>query len=331
MKKIVGLFLLVGAVFALSGCQKAPTIPENTAPVVTEVKEADEKEPVETKREPEQITITHKLGETSVMQGAEKVVVFDYAVVDTLRTLGINVMGLPKSNVPSYLKEFEDAKYEDVGTLFEPDFEKLYALQPDVIFISARQSELYEEFVKIAPTVFMEMPSANYLETVKSNVEILGQIFMKEEEVQAQMEVLEQRLAKVKEKAEATGKNALIVMTNEGALNAYGAGSRFGIIHEAFGFTPTDSEIEVSNHGQAISYEYISQKNPDYMFVIDRAVVAGGEVSGKKAFDNELTRTINAYKEDKIIYLNAEVWYVASGGLQGFQLMIEEMEKALSE
>ena len=48
-------------------------------------------------------------------------------------------------------------KYTNVGSLKEPDFEAIHAMQPDVIFISTRQAELYEQFAEIAPTVYVEL------------------------------------------------------------------------------------------------------------------------------------------------------------------------------
>ncbi len=73
-------------------------------------------------------------------------------MLDTFDELGIEVAGLPQTNVPSYLSKYEDEKYANLGSLKEPDFEAIHALKPDVIFISARQAELYKEFSEIAPT-----------------------------------------------------------------------------------------------------------------------------------------------------------------------------------
>ena len=71
-------------------------------------------------------------------------------------------------------------------------------------------------------------------------------------------------------KATATGKKALIILANEGKISAYGPGSRFGILHDVFGFGAVDPNIEVSTHGKDISNEYIVEMNPDYLFVVDR-------------------------------------------------------------
>ena len=87
------------------------------------------------------MTIKHELGETTVTKNPEKVVVFDFGMLDTLDELGIEVAGLPQSNIPSYLSKYEDEKYANLGSLKEPDFEAIHALKPDVIFISGRQSD----------------------------------------------------------------------------------------------------------------------------------------------------------------------------------------------
>ena len=66
--------------------------------------------------EAEIMTIKHELGESrEVTKNPEKVVVFDFGILDTLDELGIEVAGLPQANVPSYLSKYEDAKYANLG------------------------------------------------------------------------------------------------------------------------------------------------------------------------------------------------------------------------
>ncbi len=64
----------------------------------------------------------------------------------------------------------------------------------------------------------------------------------------------------MKKQAEASANNALVVLVNEGQLSAYGKGSRFGLIHDTFGFKAADDKIEASTHGQSVSYEYVLEK-----------------------------------------------------------------------
>ena len=102
-----------------------------------------------------EITIKHELGEVVLEGTPEKVVVFDFGVLDTLDELGIEVTGVPQSAVPPYLEKYAGSEYTNVGSLKEPDFEAIHALKPDVIFISARQADLYDEFTKIGKTVYL--------------------------------------------------------------------------------------------------------------------------------------------------------------------------------
>lgn len=277
----------------------------------------------------EELVVEHRLGEAKVKRNPERIIVFDYATLDTLDKMGIHVIGLPKSNIPSFLEKYKDDKYEDVGTLFEPNFEKIFELEPDVIFISGRQAEVYDELDKIAPTVFLEVDGSNYLDSVTRNLKIIGEIFEKEDFIEGELAKINEEMEKLHGKVKGSGSNALIVMANDGAISAYGEGSRFGVIHKEFGFEPVDKDIEVADHGQNISFEYILQQNPDYIFVIDRAATTGGSVTAEQVLDNEIIKRTDAYQKDRIVYLSSQIWYVLSGGLGGTKVMIEDVSAAL--
>ncbi len=325
MKKKLSLLLLtlvLAVVVAACGTQSSSstTEKEETTGNSAETAAAEEKE----------LTIQHQLGEAVVPKNPEKVVVFDFGVLDSLDKLGVEVTGVPQANIPSYLSKYEDSKYENVGGLKEPDFEKISEIAPDLIIISGRQQDSYEEFSKIAPTIFMGVDTASYMESYKKNATTLGDIFGKEDVVKEELAKVEESAQKLNETASATGKNALIILANEGNLSAYGAGSRFGIIHDVFGFTPADKNIEVSTHGQNVSFEYIAEKNPDYLFVIDRgAAVAEGESSAKQLVENELVKNTKAYKDGNIIYLDPDFWYLSGGGLVSVAEMVKEVEEGI--
>jgi len=311
-KGIVILFILAITILGLVGCSTADT---GTSGL-------DESEN-------ETITVSHPLGEVTVKKNPERIIVFDYATLDSLDEMGIEVLGLPKSNIPEYLNKFNDEKYEDVGTLFEPDFEKIYELNPDVIFISGRQLELYEELNEIAPTVFLQVDGAKYMESVTNNLKILGQLFDREEFVEEQLSGINSSINEIKEKVTEKGLNALVVMANDTSISAFGKGSRFGMVHEEFGFEPADPNLDVANHGNSITFEYILEKNPDYIFIIDRSATVGGNVTAKELFSNELMKETEAYKNGRIVYLTSQVWYVSSGGLQGTYIMIDDIQQVL--
>lgn len=329
MIKKKGLFisiLLIIAMLALTACNSStksgdgdqieePTVTENTE----EIKEIDTAP----------VTVTHELGEAIVPRNPERVIVFDYATLDSLDVMGIEVIGLPKSNIPAFLEKFKDDKYEDVGTLFEPDFEKIYELKPDVIFVSGRQAEVYEELAKIAPTVYLTVYGSKYMDSVTENLTILGEIFNKQDVVKEELTKINDKMKELNEKVTTEGKNALVVLANDGNISAFGVDSRFGVVYSDFGFTPVDESIQVVNHGQSISFEYILEKNPDYILIVDRAATTGGSVSAEQLFNNHIVKQTEAYKNEKIIYLSSQEWYVASGGITGTLTMIQDLLSGL--
>ncbi|PYI56594.1 siderophore ABC transporter substrate-binding protein [Paenibacillus flagellatus] len=277
----------------------------------------------------EELTIKHKLGETKVKKHPQKVVVFDYGVLDSLDKLGIEVTGVPQANLPPYLARYKDSKYKNVGSLTEPDFEKVNALKPDLIVISGRQQTAYEELKKIAPTIFLGVDTTRYMASYTENAQTIGRIFGKETAVEAELKTVDDTIKKLSDKVKASGKNALILLANEGNISAYGAGSRFGIIHDVFGFKPVDDKIEVSTHGQPVSFEYVVEKNPDYLFVVDRGAAVGGESSAKKTVENELVKKTKAYQNGTIVYLDPNYWYLSGGGLISVAEMVKEVEKSV--
>src|SRR5699024_2872845 len=198
----------------------------------------------------ETVTVENELGKTEVEKDPEKVVVFDFGALDTLNELDVDVEGVPKDNMPSYLEDYESDEYENVGSLKEPDFEKIAEIDPDVILISGRQSDLYEQLEELAPTVYVGVDTSEYMDSFEENVNKIGKIFGKEEEVETELTDIEEKIEDVQEDAEESDKDGLIVLANDDKISAYGPESRFGLIHDVFGVPATDEGIEVSTHGQ---------------------------------------------------------------------------------
>ena len=276
-----------------------------------------------------EVTIEHDLGETTLEKNPEKVVVFDFGTLDTLDELGIEVAGLPQSNVPGYLSKYEDEKYENLGSLKEPDFEAINAMKPDVIFISVRQTDLYDQLSEIAPTIFMGVDTSNYMESFKENMGKIATIFDKEDEMETELADVDASIEDIHSKTEGIDSKALIILATEGKVSAYGPSSRFGLVHDVFGFEPADSNIEVSTHGQNVTFEYILETNPDILFIIDRDAAIGNGATAQDSVENDLVKKTNAFKNDKMVYLNGEYWYLSGGGLQSIKEMIKEVEAGL--
>ncbi|MFC3420288.1 siderophore ABC transporter substrate-binding protein [Salinicoccus hispanicus] len=272
----------------------------------------------------------------------EKVAVFDYGALSTIKELGEaeSVVGLPKgdggSTLPEELDEFRGDDYENLGGLKDPDFEKIAELQPDLIMISGRQATdtIIDEFGKAAPdaqVLFVGPSSDNYFEEIRHYTQMIGDIFDKSDEAEALIGEFDDKIEEVKQKAENTEETLLFVMANEGELSAHGPGGRYSFLYDELGFKTVDEEISTTRHGQAISYEYINDRNPGIILALDRGSAIGGESASSTVLDNNVIQDVDAIKNDRVIDLNAQLWYLASGGIVTTIGQLEEVEQALEQ
>lgn len=292
-------------------------------------KEDDSKKSDSNKKEKEEITIKHELGDTKVKKNPENIAVFDYGILDSLDELDVDVTAVPQKNIPPYIDQYKDDKYENIGSLKEPDFEKISEVGPDLIIISSRQQDQYKELSKIAPTIYLGIDPTKYMDSFKSNMKTIGEIFDKEDEVKKHLDEIEAQVKETKELADKSDDKALIILANDDKISAYGQNSRFGLIHDVLGVKAVDESIEAATHGKNIAFEYVKDKNPDILYVVDRSTAIGEGEPAKKIIENKIVKETNAYKNDKIEYLDPYLWYLAGGGLQSVPEMIKEVKDSL--
>ncbi|MGX7349041.1 siderophore ABC transporter substrate-binding protein [Dolosicoccus paucivorans] len=277
-------------------------------------------------------TVTFKTedGEVEIAKDPTKIIAFDLGTLDTLAQLGeeARVVGGPEHAIfPEHLKETY-ASIENVGGMKDPDLEKINALQPDVIFISSRQADFVADFEKIAPVVFVPVMDENQWTTTKEHTLALVELVGKTDQAQTIIDDLESQMAQLKEKAQ--NKKALFMMLNEGTLSVFGATSRYGILYNEFGFEPADEAIDASSHGQQVTFEYVLEKNPDVLFVLDRQRAIGQPADENNALlDNELIKQTGAGKDGAIVTVQPDAWYLSAGGLKTTQIMIDDANKVL--
>lgn len=280
--------------------------------------------------EVEKVTIEHSLGSVEVPKNPKRIVVFDYGILDILDTLQAEVIGLPRDMVPAHLSKYSDEKYKNLGSLKEPNIEKIYEAKPDLIIIAGRQRDFYSSLSKIAPTIFVETSSTDYMNGLKTNVDMLTKIFDNSEVLKEKYSELEKRMNEIKNKVEAKNYNAMVLLSNNGRIAVYGEKSRFSVFYDYLGFKTT-REIVSSTHGNKVTFEYLLEKNPDYIYIIDKAAVVGDNLLANKAFDNPIVKSTKAAQNGNIIFLDSVVWYTASGGLKSTEIMLNEVEKSINK
>jgi iron complex transport system substrate-binding protein len=314
-RPLVATALSLTAVLALGACGDG----EEEAAASTESSSA-----------PAEVTVTHAQGETTVPVDPETVVVFDLGVLSTLDSLDVQVDGVPDATFPEALAEYGGDEYAKVGSLFEPDYEAVNALEPDLIIVGGRSAAVYPQLAEIAPTLDLSVDSNDFMPSFRERTTALAEVFGAEDDVTERLDAIDERAAEVSAAAQDAGEG-LIVLTTGGEVSAYGPSSRFGgLIHDTLGVAPADTGLSDSTHGDAISFEYIAETNPDLLYVIDRdATIGESGAAAEAVLDNELVRGTTAWSDDAVTYLDGADWYLAPNGLPNVERMVEEIAESV--
>jgi iron complex transport system substrate-binding protein len=276
------------------------------------------------------VEITTATGPKTIDKVPAKIAVFDIAAIDTLNRLGIQPAGIPdKLFVPELADVAKGATV--VGTLFEPNLEALNELAPDLVIVGGRSSTQVEATSRVAPTIDMTMDGDDLVAQAKTRLAAYGDLFAKQDEAAAAAKELDAAVEAARQAVKGKGK-ALILMTNGPKITAYGPGSRFGWVHKTLDLEPAVADVEAATHGEAISFEFISKANPDWLLVLDRAAAIGsGEQGAKATLDNELVAQTTAWKKGQVIFLPSPDVYIAAGGVQSTQRVLKTIEQAFAK
>lgn len=275
----------------------------------------------------ENVSIKTARGEVQVPKNPECVVVYDLGALDTLDALGVKVGGSVDNSNLDYIKPVLE-KTQSLGTLFEPDYEGLNTFKPQLIITGSRGSKVFDELAKIAPTIEMTADTANMLASAKERIDAYGQIFGKQAEAGTLKGELDQAFAEAKAAAQGKG-SGMVVLVNGGKMSTFGPESRLsGWLYKDIGITPTDTQVKEGSHGQPISFEYIKEKNPDWLFVLDRAAAIGEEgQAAKDVLNNPLVAETTAWKKGQVVYLDAGT-YLAAGGARQLKTAVKQVTDA---
>ncbi|MCO6536934.1 MAG: siderophore ABC transporter substrate-binding protein [Gilliamella sp.] len=277
------------------------------------------------------LTIEHAQGKTDVPENPKKVVVFNTATLDIMDALNIPVTAVPQSDVhyPTFLSKYGRKDYTNVGTLFEPNYEVLSSIQPDVIVAGGRATDAYKKLNDIAPTISLDIDPNNFLSSLTQRTEQLGSIFNKQNEAKKLIADFNQKIEQLKTKTTTAG-TALVIMINGGKMSAYGSKSRFGFVFDVLGFQPATTFQEAGRHGNAVTSEFILSVNPQWIFVLDRDNAIGNKEaqSAQQVLDNELIRKTAAWQQNHIVYLDSSSMYIA-GGIQTYSRLMDQIGVAL--
>jgi iron complex transport system substrate-binding protein len=274
--------------------------------------------------EPETRQVRHAMGVADVPADPKRVVVLDTGELDDALALGVKPVGAVRIDVAtgflSYL-EGQTEGIEEVGTISEPNLEKIAALDPDLILSSTvRHEAIYRQLNAIAPTVL----APDLGDTWKENFRLYADALNKSDEAEQMLSKFEDQAAALGQKI-GTGKSLSIVRFLPEQIRLYSDKSFTGVILQDMGLTVPEPAVGKETFLE-LSPERVTMAAGDYLYVssygpqddTDQAKVTGGP----------LWQRIPAVKSGKTHALNDDL--LSGIGIQAAQHILDQFERELA-
>ena len=177
----------------------------------------------------------------------------------------------------------------------------------------------------------MTADTKNLRTSAEARIDAYAQIFGKQAEAEKLKADINKAFDEAREAAKGKGK-ALVLIVSGGKLSAQSPNSRLGgWLHQDIGLEPVDPNMKEGSHGMPISFEYIKEKNPDWLFVLDRSAAIGEEgKAAKDVLDNPLVAESTAWKKGQVVYLDSSA-YLAAGGAKQLQTVAKQAAEAFKK
>lgn len=329
MKKIILSFIILVSAIILVACsdKREPRTGEQveiTQTVSITIGYDDKGEPI----------TKSSVVKQNVFINPKRVATFSYSALDilnfaTIDLAGIEVLGLPKSSIPNSLKQFDNSKYPNIGTLFIENQDVLDLMDPELIILDGRSASLYSKLIKAYPYAdIIDVSNSNYSLKVQNEVvSNLGKIFPAIKEViNNEMNEINSLFETISNKTK--DYNATFIISNGEKFSTSSKGSRYNVVFDEFGFIDANpSSIISGSHGDDTTLEALGKINPNIIFIMDRAAAIGDESGLDSLIKLPQFKALDASKNDHVYKLDGESWYLAAGGFTSVRQMIEDIKQ----
>lgn len=276
-------------------------------------------------------------------QPPKNIAVYDLSVLDTLNALNVPAKIVPQTTFQGHLANYNAEQFVKAGTLFEPDVAKLKELKPDLIFVGGRSAKKLESLQPIAPTVLLSADTSHYMADLTQRTQSLAKAFDREKIAQQKLDEIKKLQAELKAKTQ--GKSAIMFFAVSDNFMPQAENDRFGFIYELAGFKSvlplaekSDAPRPKAGSAEAIKAANLTaeklktavQQQPDYLIVLDRGAVNTQKYASKdNILKHEILSKTDAVKNQKVIYVNADAWYLTGAGLDNTIFMLKELIAAI--
>lgn len=268
----------------------------------------------------------------------KNIAVYDLAALDTLHALQVPAQIVPTSSYTGFLSAYAQPDVIKAGSLFEPDLAVLAEKKPDLIIVGGRSASQVEKLSPIAPVInFSANDEGDPIQNLSMRSTQLAAAFNKTQRAEAELAKIKQLQATLKQQTQ--GKSALMLFAVKDNFMPHAENERFGFVYALAGLKPTLSPAELSSaprpEAGSLEAKALQEKNalrlkqaieqqPDYLIVLDRGAVNNTVYETKETIlKHPVLSTSKAVKEQRVIFVDANQWYLIGFGLHNTQAMLQ--------
>lgn len=254
--------------------------------------------------------VEHVMGETCIPNNPQRVVTLWISTLRTTLALSIKPVAstyIPGEPFPAHLKgQIDDVEY--IGTLAEPNLEKILQLKPDLILANTRLQNIYQLLSDMAPTVVLKLPSPPL--PWQQHLEDVAKILDKEKVSEQLVDEYWRRIEKLK-LALGTRRSlqvSVATISPPYGIFIYGQQHPVSAVLNDIGLQRPLSQRGDFFTIDNISQERLSDIDGDVIFLSYRGGKAAKEVL-EKLQQKPLWRQLKAVQQNQVYIVDAAHWY----------------------
>mgnify|MGYP000964859145 CR=1 FL=1 len=266
------------------------------------------------------ITVEDAVGTVKLPKAPERIVAMDFSFTDALVTLGVQPVGIADDDDPSLFMDAVKSKlttYQSVGSRYEPNIERISALQPDLIIADInKHKNALQQLQGVAPLLVLDDYEADYDQMIR-NYRIIAKAVGKEAEGEKRLAEHRAIIDAAKAKLSGVKLSVLPAVVNPTGFFAHSDHSFSGSFLAMMGL---DDPVKDEASYPQLSLEQLVETNPQALFLLptDRKTIVD-QWEG-----NPLWLRIDAVADGKVFTVERRDWSL-SRGLLGSEKMAADL------
>jgi iron complex transport system substrate-binding protein len=327
LKKIVSwgnslLFLVTIAAVVVVGCAQP-----NPHSQISPISAPNDASP------PAMRSVKHAMGKIQVPVNPQRIVALTIGDLANALALGVIPIGASwgteKSALEPYRPYLHEREPADLGSMEEPNLEKILLLKPDLIVGEPMHQRIYNQLSRIAPTVLNDMSYDAW--DWKETLRFTGEVLDKAQEAEKLLRDYDRRILELRQKLgnRVSTTTVSIVYLDSSSISFLLKDSLAGMILQDIGLPRPRAQAKRGAYGDiAFSFESILQMDGDVIFLIspeDRDSLN----FVKKLKAQPLWSRLEAVQRDKVYSVDVNYW--TSWNVIAANLILDDLSKYLLE